>query len=142
MKESKEFDRWNDLKKQINLKGEKLFQEREVWWMNFGKNVGVEINGKGNKFIRADLILRKYNRQKALVLPITSKPKSNNPFYFEIVYKNRKFYISLTQARVISNKRFVRKIYKMGACKYNEILDGFVNNLQSKTPRKARGSGA
>ncbi len=133
MKESKEFDRWNDLKKQINLKEEKLFQEREVWWMNFGKNVGFEISGKGNQFLRAGIILQKHNKHTALVLPITSKDKSNSKFHIKIVYKGKAFYISLTQSRVLSSKRFVRKIYKVSENNYNVIMQNFLDHLKTRT---------
>ncbi len=137
-----DFDRWNELKKVIDLRSEKLFNEREVWWINFGKNIGVEMNGKGEKFIRAGLIVRKYNRNKALVLPITSKDKAGNMFYCEITRNGRKFYVSLTQPRVISSKRFVRKIYKMHNRQFVEVFDNFLNSLKQKSPRARRGSGA
>lgn len=116
----KDFDTWNILKKTIEQEGRTLFAHpREIWWSVLGINLGAEIDGKHENFERPVLVVRVYNRHTMLVLPITSKEK-NDLFHYKIqvqaknsntgkVYR-RPIWVKLTQARVISNKRLLRKV--------------------------------
>ena len=48
-----DFFKWIIVKDKIEaLVKLRSFDERDVWWCNCGKNVGVEINGKGAPFTR------------------------------------------------------------------------------------------
>src|SRR3989338_8328483 len=47
----------------------KFFKQGEVWWCRVGKNVGDEIYGKGEKFARPVLIIKKLTRTTFLALP-------------------------------------------------------------------------
>lgn len=78
----KEFDTWNDLKKKIDLNNLPLFypQEKEVWFINLGKNIGFEQNGVGDDFARPVLILKRFNNKMFWVIPLSSKQK-NFDFY-------------------------------------------------------------
>jgi mRNA interferase MazF len=71
-----EFDEWNNIKKDINNKKTNknlFFHEREVWWVNLGKNIGVEANGKNEIFERPVLIIKKFNSEMIWALPVTFK---------------------------------------------------------------------
>jgi len=46
-----------------------LFYEREVWWCITGVNVGVEIAGKHELFLRPVVVIRKFNKHMALIVP-------------------------------------------------------------------------
>lgn len=118
--EVKDFDQWNREKKQIDEKDRLVFgYPREVWWCSIGLNIGVEIDGKNENFERPVVIMRVYNKETMLVLPTTGK-EIKNKFHFSIevdakrpgtgeLYK-RTVHVKLTQARVISNKRLLRKV--------------------------------
>ncbi len=58
----KDFDGWIDLKKLLSSKNPPTFQEREIWWCSIGINVGFEIDGKNDKYLRPVLIFRKFNK--------------------------------------------------------------------------------
>ena len=46
----KDFDKWNELKKKLHVRQERLlFHEREIWWCSLGVNIGFEENGKNEK---------------------------------------------------------------------------------------------
>ncbi|HTH92922.1 MAG TPA: type II toxin-antitoxin system PemK/MazF family toxin [Candidatus Paceibacterota bacterium] len=106
----KDFDRWNGLKKKIDQRNRKPYaHSREIWWCSLGINIGVETDGKNDYFERPVLIIKVYNKESLLVLPITSK-ENNDPFHFEIHFKNITTWIKLTQLRTISTKRLYRKI--------------------------------
>jgi mRNA interferase MazF len=67
----KDFDRWNKKKKTLHQTHFTHFvHEREVWWCALGANVGVEADGKHDNFERPVLVLRKFNRDAVLVVPL------------------------------------------------------------------------
>jgi len=54
----KDYKNWHVIKDQINaLDSEKIFyNENEIWWCHIGLNVGIEQDGKGEKYMRPVLI--------------------------------------------------------------------------------------
>lgn len=54
-----------------------LFKEREIWWRSIGTNIGTEEDGKNAHFERPVLVLRKFNRDIFLGLPLTSTRKDH-----------------------------------------------------------------
>lgn len=106
----KDFDKWNEVKKVTNDRPDNFgVHEREIWWMSFGVNVGVEIDGKNEYFDRPSLVLRKFNRQMVWILPTTQRAKDER-FYEKFSFGGDTFYVALTQIRTVSTKRFLRKI--------------------------------
>ena len=71
----KDFDRWNEKKKRINRSAFiDYVNEREVWWCTLGVNVGSEQDGSLDVFERPILVVRKFNKDTVLVVPLTSSP--------------------------------------------------------------------
>ena len=80
----KNFDEWNEVKKEVNKKEKFLkFNQRDIFFINLGQNVGYEQNGAGEKFLRPVLILKKFNKRFFLGVLLSSKSK-NNQFYYKI----------------------------------------------------------
>jgi mRNA interferase MazF len=102
----KDFTNWINTKVIVNSKKTvPPFREREIWWCSIGINVGMEIDGKGVGFARPVLIIKKFNKFQFWAIPITSKDKSNNPFYFPINYDNKTYYACLVHLRSFDSKR-------------------------------------
>jgi len=110
----KDFERWNIQKKKINENTKNILPKiKEVWWLSIGLNVGVEEDGKNNNFERPVLVVKVFNRQCFLGIPITSIDKSNKKYYFPIVRNQNKYFLILSQIRLFSSKRLSRIIYKV-----------------------------
>ena len=108
----KEFDQWNERKKQADGKeiDRNLFlHEREVWWCSVGVNVGVEIDGKNNDFERPVLLIKKFNGLMFWGIPLTSKAKEN-PYIVRVEHSRGVSYANLSQLRLLSSKRVLRKV--------------------------------
>jgi mRNA interferase MazF len=106
----KDFDGWNKIKKEIDaVPVTKYVHPRDVWWCALGMNIGAEIDGKNENFERPVIVMKVYNRETAIVLPITTKEK-NDAFHFKTVIGERTVWVKLTQTKVISGKRFLRKL--------------------------------
>jgi mRNA interferase MazF len=92
----KDFDHWNDVKKSVDEVPEVFgLHQRELWWIAFGLNVGVEIDGKQATLERPGIVLRKFNNQMAWVLPVTSQQK-DGPFYAPFTFDDKPYWAALT----------------------------------------------
>ncbi len=117
----KDFDGWNVLKKSIHVeRGALNANQRELWWISFGMNVGVEIDGKDESYERPGIVLRRFNREMAWVIPTTSREK-NLPFYSRFSYEGKDYWAVLTQVRVVSTKRFLRKVGMISQERFSEM---------------------
>src|ERR1035437_10593318 len=109
---AKAFDSWNIEKKQVQkteLRYNFFFHSREVWWCAVGVNVGVETDGKHQTFERPVLLVRVLNKEMLWAVPITSTMK-DSPFYYPFLFKNEDRSVILTQLRVMSTKRLLRRV--------------------------------
>lgn len=114
----KDFNKWNELKQQIDQNQKQLiFKERDVWWCSVGINIGHEENGKNEFFTRPVLVIRKFNRQLFLGVPLTTKCKENR-YYHKILFKEKEQCAMLSQVRVFESKR-MRK--RMGELPSNQL---------------------
>lgn len=104
------FFKWTKVKIRIHISEKFLFfREREIWWASLGINIGYEQDGKNDKFERPVVILKKFNKDVLWIVPTTTKEKTGQ-YYYEFTFKNRKMRVILTQLRLISSKRLLRKI--------------------------------
>lgn len=112
----KDFDRWNEAKKHINdAKFVEFANEREVWWASLGLNVGSEQDGTSDAFERPVLIVRKFNRDTALIVP------RRTTYHMAIRHEGREFTAVISQLRLISTKRLARKLYQMDGALFAEV---------------------
>ena len=119
----KQFVAWAKLKIRLHLKPDRetvYFNEREVWWASLGVNIGYEENGKHDNFERPVLVLKKFNQYILWALPMTSKIRVGK-YYFKIKYDGENYAIILSQLRVISSKRLLRKIRMLPDNQFNDL---------------------
>lgn len=120
---SKDFSKWIQLKANLDaMPGTAFAHPREIWWCSLGANVGVETDGKNENFERPVIVMRVYNTQSMLVLPLTSKER-NDRFHHKIATAQKESWVKLTQARVVSNKRLLRKVDVLGQKDFEELQD-------------------
>jgi mRNA interferase MazF len=120
----KDFDKWNSQKKEINKKEilyDFFFYPREVWWCTLGVNVGIESDGKNENFERPVLIIKKFNGQMCWAVPLTSKEKYGE-HYLKVNHENGVSWVCLSQVRVVSTKRLLRKIGMISETEFDEVL--------------------
>lgn len=104
----KDFDAWNESKKDIHAKNEnKLYHERDVWWCSLGINIGFEQDGTGVHGERPVLILKGFSKQVCLVVPLTT-PKKKNPYHATLgKVENRDAFAIISQVCLIDTKRLI-----------------------------------
>ncbi len=117
----KNHDAWNCIKKEINNKEQKsTVRPGEIRWMFCGVNVGSEIDGKGSIFSRPALIVDTIGTNLALVIPMSSKTH-DRAGYIPFLFNTRPVSLCIHQMRVVSQKRFFRRIYKVSEDKLREV---------------------
>ncbi len=99
-----------------------FFNEREVWWCQFGQNIGDEENGKGANFMRPVIILKKFNQNICLVVPTSTKVKDNK-YYLQIEYNDIKISALIRHLRTIDTKRLKNKIARLSPQDFEKLSD-------------------
>ena len=120
---------WTRIKLKVNQRSvEKIyFYSREIWWANIGSNIGFEQDGKNFNFSRPILVLKKFNKNMFWGLPLTSKNKIGDYFY-SIYRKDENYTFILSQLKLISSKRLIRKINKISIEDF-EIIKNKINKF-------------
>lgn len=130
----KDFDGWNEVKKLTDGKPDNFgVHEREIWWMSFGVNVGVEIDGKNEYFDRPALVLRKFNRQMVWILPTTQQARDER-FYEKFSFGGNIFFVALTQIRTVSTKRFLRKVGMLPQKDFDKVKNRVIEFIKNGNP--------
>jgi len=104
--ENKAFNEWNEVKKEIDFhKKRKYFKQGQIYFVSVGQNIGYEIYGKGEEFLRPVLVFRKLSKDMFIGIPLTSN-KKDGYFYYTFSYKNDKLSTALlSQIRNFDAKR-------------------------------------
>ena len=128
----KDFDKWNKLKIELETKTrEQIFHDAEIWWCSIGINIGNEEDGKNLNHERPVLILRKFNKDIFIGLPLSTKIKEG-VYYLNLLDKNSfEFSVLLSQSRVFSSKRLIRKLSKLSRGKFSSVKEAYKNLLNT-----------
>ncbi len=127
----KDFDNWNKEKKILESTANEtlVFHEREIWWCSIGLNVGDEQDGKNDYFERPVLVIRKFNKKVAWVLPMSTKCKTGI-YYHNLEYEGQIFSVLLSQLKLISVKRFKRQIRKISPHQFSLIQNKIIKLIK------------
>jgi len=127
----KDFTEWHRLKTLTNNDYlSPLFQEREIWWCSIGQNIGHEEDGKNQLFERPVLIFHKFNNEMFWGVAITSKEKYGKYDYL-FSFRGRKRTLLLSQLRIFSAQRLIRRIGKIKMAKFIRIRNAYIELLKN-----------
>ena len=128
---TKDFDTWNNLKQTLDAKDRQeapLYRRREIWWCSVGVNVGFEIFGKNENFVRPVIILRKYSPLTFFGLPMTSNRK-NIPSHFHFDFRGTAGSILLDQGKTFDARRLVKRMGRVNKNDVQIIKQAFIDYL-------------
>jgi mRNA interferase MazF len=127
----KNFADWFKIKPRLDILPQRpLFQEREVWNCHFGVNVGFELDGKHNAFIRPVLIFKKLTHNTFLGIPLTSKLKNGSWYVKSTVQRKEGRYV-ISQIKMIDSKRLYNKIERIPDEEFTNLKQKFIEFIQS-----------
>ena len=131
------FDKWNSLKQGVQNNYPIHFNERDIYFLYIGQNIGFEQYGKGEDFLRPVVILKKFSKELFLGIPLSSKSKEGK-FFHTIHFKNRTNTALLLQSRTFDSKRIKYKLATLSKNEYQKLYDRYCEVV---TPLpKGRGS--
>ncbi len=109
-----QYNNWNKIK--IAIEYENIivgFKERDIFYMNMGKNIGFEQDGKGENFVRPVVIIKGFNKNMFFGIPLSTKMKEGK-FYYKFQFQKKDELVEnialLSQMRLFSTKRLLNKI--------------------------------
>lgn len=115
-----------------------MFKERDIWWASVGVNIGFEEDGKNGNFVRPVLILKKFNREIFLGVPLSTKIKSNK-YYLPISVTGKQVSVVISQIRVFSSKRIWNKLAELDKGDFSKVLTEVKNLFILPLPKEGRG---
>lgn len=107
----KDFDTWNTYKKEIERNQRIEYSEGDVWMISLGENVGCEESGKGRIYSRPIVVVKKFNKDFCLAIPLSTTNKEGL-YYYKFSFKNGISNALLSQIKPVDSKRFA---YRMGS---------------------------
>jgi len=118
----KTFVSWTKLKIKIHLSEREVYPKaRGIWWVSLGQNIGVETNGKNDKFERPAVVIKVFNNLSILIAPISSNIKKGKYIVDFINNEGEKNTINMSQIRSISSKRFIRYVGELNTNDFKKV---------------------
>ena len=122
----KDYKKWMGKKSFINNKNPiRPFHQGEIWWAAVGENVGVEIDGKSEKYSRPIVVLRKHSNLFFTAIPLTSR-RHEGSWYVDFIFQNKIQTAVLVQAKSMDATRLYERIGKLSKSDYEKIRDKYL----------------
>jgi mRNA interferase MazF len=118
----KDFTKWHSDKSNIQVdKIRPYFGEREIWFTSLGVNIGFEQDGRGERFLRPIVIIKKFNNEVCWGIPLTKNEKKGKYYFTFSFSENSTSTAILSQIRLVDAKRLQYKIGDMTEKNFTEI---------------------
>ena len=127
---SKDFDKWNNKKKEIDKEKPHFYREKDIRWCSLGINIGFEQDGTSKTHSRPVLIIRGFSLHVCLVVPLTTS-KKKNPYHFSIgIVEGQEAFVILSQIRLIDTKRLQDRLLILEKDKFEQIKKAIRDLIQ------------
>ena len=104
------FDAWCPVKQSLTARTKVApTVEREIWWCSIGFNVGGESYGKGPRFTRPVLILKKLNYATFIGIPMSTKLKVRDDYHI-LTFDGKDVALMLGEIRKFDSRRLADKM--------------------------------
>jgi UDP-glucose 4-epimerase len=135
---TEKFNEWNELKKTINEKELINFKQGEIYFMSIGQNIGHEVYGKDELFLRPVLVYRKLSKQTFVGIPLSSKEKIGSYFFNFQYTKKTQSTALLNQIRVFDIKRVDYYSGRIKRADFSKLEDKLKKLLNITPKQKAK----
>lgn len=97
------------------------FQESQIWRAAVGLNVGTEMAGRGQRFWRPVLIVRKFNHNLFYGVPLTTRNKTS-PYQIPVMLKGVERFVIISQLRTLDAKRLEQYMADLSPGDFEKVL--------------------
>jgi len=120
---NKNFQEWHTQKSDLHEnKIRAFFHEREIWFASLGANIGFEQDGRGAKFLRPVIVIKKFNNEVNWCIPLTKNNKKGK-YHFSFHLKDKISTAILSQIRLIDSERLQYKIGDMEQGDFDKVKE-------------------
>ena len=131
-KDMKDYKKWMVVKAGINNKDKiRKINEGDIVWVAVGENVGVEMDGKSEKYSRPVIVLKKHTGRSFTGIPLTSQPHKGS-WYINFEFQGKKQVAVLIQTKLMDAARVYNRMGKMSNYDYRRVLDAYIEFIKSK----------
>lgn len=126
--DARNYKDWMLVKEDIQRRGIlRKYKEWEIWWCSIGENVGIEINGKGDKFTRPVIVYHKFSKYGFMGIPLTTKDHTDMApdWFVPFRFRDKEQFAALHQLERVSAFRLCRKIGELDDIDVAKIKSGF-----------------
>ncbi len=129
---NKDFQGWGDYQQKLEGSDKPLrpFQEGQVWRCATGHNIGIEIDGKSRRYWRPVIIVRKFNDEFFIGVPLTSSSK-NRPFHIPVEVKGKNGYAVVNQLRALDARRLQQYLSTLSAGDLKAVRSAVINLFEN-----------
>ncbi len=96
-----------------------------------GENVGVEIDGKNEKYSRPVIIFKKHSNLCFTAIPLTSRER-NGSWYTQFEFQGRKQTAVLIQSKMMDSTRLYERMGKMSKGDYWKVVECYLELFKPK----------
>lgn len=129
-------EKWHQQKIRLNQRETiPLFKENEIWWCNVGKNIGIEINGKGNLFLRPVLVFKKHSTLGFLGIPLTTAGTIDKDWYVDFDFQGKTSRAAIAQIRTFATERLFKRMGTIDDVDARRVYEGFIRFYQKNFPQ-------
>lgn len=126
----KNFADWFELKPRLDsARYNANFSEREVWNCHLGVNIGFEVDGKNQDFLRPVLVFKKLSKETFIGIPLTTKLK-NGSWYYPSKIKEKEGRFIFSQIKVLDSKRLYNRLEKLDTSDFQQLKTAFVSFIK------------
>jgi mRNA-degrading endonuclease toxin of MazEF toxin-antitoxin module len=119
--DTERFDNWFPVKRSLAARNIiPPTAEREIWWCSIGFNVGSEAYGKGSRFTRPVLILKKLNYATFIGIPMSSKLKIRDDYHI-LNFNGKDVALMLGEIRKFDSRRLADKMGTLSEEKFKQV---------------------
>ncbi len=131
----KNFKQWLLLKEKLHYAAKPVpfINEGEIWWCSVGINVGHEIDGKSELFVRPVLIFKKLSEDTFWGIPGTTQNKNGN-WFVDVIFQEKKQVFILAEIRSLSVRRLDKRIGTLSEDNMAKIINAFIGLLPKNRP--------
>jgi len=135
------FDKWNNLKQKIELKEPVQFRQGQIYFMSVGQNIGYEVYGKKELYLRPVLVYRKLSTRTFIGIPLSSKEKEGS-YFFTFRYTQKTLSTALlNQIKTFDIKRAEYYDGYINVSDLGKLKDKLIKLLDITPNPKGKGSG-
>jgi mRNA-degrading endonuclease toxin of MazEF toxin-antitoxin module len=129
----KDFEKWHGKKEKIHESNSRVFFDvGQIWFAYIGANIGFEQDGSGEDFLRPVLVVRKFNNEVFLGVPLTRTDRRSIHYFVISEEESESSVAILSQIRLFDAKRLRYPAGTLGKEQFHLLVEALLALIGKK----------